>query len=145
MVLEVGQGYTANNGITTVIQGAIALEQQDWWGKNRNEYLEDRTRFTCTPAQILYLALCKNGFNLPKALASCGLTEDEATKAQQALKIRDADGIVTQITRPSFVGANLEEYDLQGVDLRGANLEGALLRYAELRGADLRGADLQGG
>ncbi len=154
MALVAGQSYTDKNG-TKVIQGALTREQGEWLQENHNKPID--ATITClplTPAQKLYLALCKNGFNLPKALASCGLTEDEATKARQALKIRDADGVVKEITRPTFVGAALNGYDLQGADLYGADLQGADLWKANLRGAklwfaylqgtDLRGTDLRG-
>ena len=135
--------YVTDNGRTTVDQGALTPEQKKWLRENHNKPIDAITCLPLTPAQKLYLALCKNGFNLPKALASCGLTEDEATKAQQALKIRDADGVVTEITRPTFVGAALNGYDLQGADLYGADLRHADLREANLQGADLWEADLE--
>jgi uncharacterized protein YjbI with pentapeptide repeats len=147
MVLPVDEGYLASNGITTVIQGAVTPEQTALWNRSGTpNYLP------LTPAQELYRDLCQNGMNLEEALESCGLTGEKAVQAQQALKILDAnrnlqnvnaDGIVTQLTRPSFVGADLEEYDLKGVDLFGADLEKANLRDADLGGAKLRGAFLR--
>ena len=142
MVLIVGESYTAANGITTVIEGTITQEQQAWLGKNRDQPIDERPYLTLTPAQILYLALCKNGFNLQEALESCDLNEDEAAEAKTALKIFDADGVVKKITRPSFVGADLQGYDLEGADLRYADLRGADLRRAEMQRADLRDAAL---
>jgi hypothetical protein len=62
------------------------------------------------------LPYAKTVLNL-KSLESCGLTDEKKTEAQQALKILDANGnqqnvneagIVTEITRPSVVGANPE-------------------------------------
>jgi hypothetical protein len=135
--------YVTDNGRTTVDQGALTPEQKKWLGENHNKPIDAITCLPLTPAQKLYLALCKNGFNLPKALASCGLNADEAAEAQQPLKIRDADGVVTEITRPTFVGAALNGYDLQGADLYGADLRHADLREANLQGADLWEADLE--
>jgi uncharacterized protein YjbI with pentapeptide repeats len=80
---------------------------------------------------------------LQDALASCDLNKGEAEEAQQALEIHDTDGVVTKITRPSFVGADLQGYDLQGADLSNADLYGADLRHADLRWANLQGADLR--
>ncbi len=144
MALEVGHSYITNIGRTTVDQGALTREQSEWSEENCDKNTDFLTYLPLTPAQKLYLALCKNGFNLPKALASCGLTEDEATKAQQALEIHDADGVVRKITRPSFVGANLDRYDLEGADLRGAQMQNANLCRADMQGAALEGADLGG-
>ncbi len=196
MALRAGQSYTTDNGTTTVIQGALTPEQTAWWNRSGTpNYL------TLTPAQDLYIALCKNGFHLKKALESCGLKEKKAAEAKQVLRTLDADsvvkqvtrlslpaqrlylelclngmhllesfgltdeleaqqalnilnadrtprvndyGVVTHITRPSFVGANLQEYDLRGADLQRANLWRAEMQRAQLQGADLRYADLQG-
>ncbi len=143
MALEVGESYTDKNG-TKVIQGALTRKQEKWLGENYNKSIDAITCLPLTPAQKLYLALCKNGFNLPKALESCDLNKDEAAEAQQALKIHDTDGVVTKITRPTFVGAALQRYDLQGADLWKANLRGANLSNADLAGTDLWGTDLQG-
>ena len=196
MALRAGQSYTTDNGTTTVIQGALTPEQTAWWNRSGTpNYL------TLTPAQDLYIALCKNGFHLKKALESCGLKEKKAAEAKQVLRTLDADsvvkqvtrlslpaqrlylelclngmhllesfgltdeleaqqalnilnadrtprvndyGVVTHIPRPSFVGANLQEYDLRGADLQRANLWRAEMQRAQLQGADLRYADLRG-
>jgi Spy/CpxP family protein refolding chaperone len=135
--------YVTDNDQTIVYQGALTPEQKKWLGENHNKPIDAITCLPLTPAQKLYLALCKNGFNLPEALASCGLNADEAAEAQQPLKIRDADGVVKEITRPTFVGAALNGYDLQGADLYGADLRHADLREANLQGADLWEADLE--
>jgi hypothetical protein len=71
------------------------------------------------------------------------LTDDQKVEAQQALEIHDADGVVRKITRPSFVGANLDRYDLWKADLSNADLWGADLSNADLWGANLQGADLR--
>jgi uncharacterized protein YjbI with pentapeptide repeats len=148
MALWTGQSYVTNYGRTTVIQGALTPEQREWSKKDHDKDIDAITYLPLTPAQKLYLALCKNRFNLPKALASCDLNKGEAAEAQQALEIHDADGVVRKITRPSFVGANLDRYDLegaalQGADLSNADLRGAILRLAQLGGADLREANLK--
>ncbi len=158
MLLEVDQYYVDENG-TTVIQGALTSAQEAWWNENSGKPIDEITHLTLTPAQELYIALCQNGFHLKKALKSCGFKGKKAAEAQQVLKIRDDDGIVTEITRPSFVGADLQGADLRGADLRRANLykaqmQGAVLRETDLRWAflwkaklqeaDLRRAKLQG-
>ncbi|MBU3656304.1 MAG: pentapeptide repeat-containing protein, partial [Alphaproteobacteria bacterium] len=154
MVLKPDESYITNNGKitnnvkTTVIQGEATPEQQTWFqDKEENPALG---YLTLTPAQILYIALCKNGFKLQEALESCGLDDAKKLEAQRALKILDdrgnlrvnERGIVTQVTRPCFFGANLRGRDLQGADLRGASLWYADLRDANLQGADLRDAGL---
>ena len=147
MALGAGEYYTDKNH-TKVIQGALPPEQKKWLEENLESII---TCLPLTPAQKLYLALCKNGMQLQEALASCDLNEGEAAEAQQALEILDkqgeplvnAGGVVTKITRPSFVGADLQGYDLQGADLSNADLYGADLRHADLRGANLQGADLR--
>jgi uncharacterized protein YjbI with pentapeptide repeats len=149
MALEVGENYLTNHNQTTVTQGEATPEQQAWWNENSGQPIDEITHLTLTPAQELYLALCKNGFKLKEALDSCGFKGKKAAEAQQALKIRDDDGIVTEITRPSFVGADLRGRDLQGVDLqhadlRDAQMQGAVLLEANLKDADLRGAQMQG-
>jgi hypothetical protein len=141
MALEAGEYYTDKNH-TKVIQGALTREQREWSEENRNTDTDFPTYLPLTPAQKLYLALCKNGMQLQKALESCGLTDDQKVEAQQALEIHDADGVVRKITRPSFVGANLDRYDLWKADLSNADLWGANLQGADLREADLRWADL---
>ncbi len=152
MALQEGQSYTDKNG-TTVIQGASTRKQKNWLEEN----LDIITCLPLTPAQKLYLALCKNGMQLQKALESCGLNKGEAAEARQALEILDkqgeplvnAGGVARKITRPSFVGADLQGYDLQGADLSnadlyGADLQEAKLRWAKLKEADLRVAQMQG-
>ncbi len=152
MVLAVGDSYTASNSITKVTQGAVTPEQKAWYNENRDKPINERPYLTLTPAQILYLALCKNGFHLKKALKSCRLNDAQKDEAQQALKILDdqgnlrvnGDGVVTKITRPSFVGADLQGRDLKGADLRDADLRYANLRDAVLRDANLYKAQMQG-
>ncbi len=149
MALGVGENYLTNHNQTTVTQGEATPEQQAWWNENSGQPIDEITHLTLTPAQELYLALCKNGFKLKEALDSCGFKGKKAAEAQQALKIRDDDGIVTEITRPSFVGADLRGRDLQGVDLqhadlRDAQMQGAVLLEANLKDADLRDAQMQG-
>jgi uncharacterized protein YjbI with pentapeptide repeats len=144
MALRAGEYYVTNHNQTTVIQGALTREQSEWLQENHNKSIDAITCLPLTPSQKLYLALCKNGMQLQEALASCDLNKDEAAEAQQALKIHDTDGVVTKITRPTFVGAALQRYDLQGADLWKANLRGANLSNADLWGTDLWGTDLQG-
>ena len=149
MVLRADESYTAANDITKVIEGAVTPEQEAWHNENSGRPIDEITHFPLTPAQILYIALCKNGFKLQEALESCDLNEDEAAEAKTALNILDANGVVKKITRPSFVGADLqgydlEEADLEGADLRNANLRVANLQWAKLQEADLRNADLRG-
>lgn len=48
------------------------------------------------------------------------------------------------LTRCSFIGADLEDAHLEGADLEGAHLEGAELRFAHLEGAMLVEAHLEG-
>jgi len=143
MALVAGQSYTDKNG-TKVIQGVLTREQGEWLQENYNKFTDAITCLPLTPSQKLYIALCKNGMQLQEALASCDLNESEAAEARQALKIRDADGVVTEITRPTFVGADLWEADLWGAKLQGANLWGAQMQGADLYGADLEGAHLWG-
>jgi uncharacterized protein YjbI with pentapeptide repeats len=132
------------------------LDKQGEPRVNADGVVKQVTRLSL-PEQRLYLEICLIGRPLPE---SFGLTDE--LEAQQALNILNADrtprvndyGVVTHITRPSFVGANLQEYDLRGADLRGAEmwraemqraqLQGADLRYADLRGADLYKAQMQG-
>ncbi len=168
MVLRAGDSYTASNKKTKVIQGALTGEQTAWWWDNGDKPIDEITHLTLDPAQKLYIFLCQNGFKLQEALKSCDLTDEQKLEAQQALNILDnegnlqninGDGVVTKVTRPSFVGADLRgaqmrgadlQYaDLQYADLQEANLQGADLRkadlwYADLRGAQMRGADLRG-
>jgi uncharacterized protein YjbI with pentapeptide repeats len=154
MALGAGQSYTDKNG-TKVIQGALTRKQENWLGENRNKPIDGRTTelLPLTPAQKLYLALCKNGMQLQEALESCCLNETQKAPAQQALNILDANGaqqnineadIVTKITRPTFVGANLNRYDLWNAQMQGANLWGAGLQEADLSWAHLRDAQMQG-
>ncbi|MFN9253186.1 MAG: pentapeptide repeat-containing protein [Holosporaceae bacterium] len=155
MVLKLGESYITNNGKTTVIQWEVTQEQQGWLENNSGKPIDERQYLTPTPAQKLYIFLCKNGFKLQEALESCGLDDAKQLEAQKALNILDergnprvnANSIVTKVTRPSFVGddlqgADLQNADLWGADLRWANLQGANLRNAGLRGADLQNADL---
>ena len=157
MVLRAGDSYTASNKKTKVIQGEVTQEQKRWWEENHDKPLYKRSYRPSTPAEKLYLALCKNGsMRLQEALGSCGLDDAQKVEAQRALKILDNegnlqnvndDGVVTKLTRPSFVDANqrqadLEEADLRGADLRGANLQGANMEKADLEEADLLGAVL---
>jgi uncharacterized protein YjbI with pentapeptide repeats len=150
MALVAGEYYTDKNH-TKVIQGALTPEQKKWLEKNHNPLIDAITYLPLTPAQKLYLALCKNGMQLQEALESCGLTDDQKVEAQQALRIFDndrkplvnTDGIATEVTRPSFFGTDLNGYDLQGAHLYGADLRHADLREANLQGADLWEADLE--
>jgi len=143
MALVAGQSYTDKNG-TKVIQGVLTREQGEWLQENYNKFTDAITCLPLTPSQKLHISLCKNGMQLQEALASCDLNESEAAEARQALKIRDADGVVTEITRPTFVGADLWEADLWGAKLQGAILWGAQMQGADLYGADLEGAHLWG-
>lgn len=149
MVLAVGQSYKTNGGKTAVTQGAVTPEQKAWWHETINQIIGHEKPIPLTPAQKLYIALCQNGFHLKRALElkSCGLDEAQKVAAQQALKIRDDDGdddgIVTEITRPSFVGANLNRRDLREVDFRGAQMQGAQMQVADLGWASLCAADLR--
>ncbi len=144
MALWVGKSYTAANDITKVTQGAVTPEQKACLGKNRDKSIDERTYLRPTPAQDLYIALCQNGFKLQEALKSCNLNEDEAEEAKTALKILvNENGVLTKVTRPSFVGADLQGYDLEEADLEGADLRNANLRRANLRGAKLQNADLR--
>jgi uncharacterized protein YjbI with pentapeptide repeats len=142
MALWTGKSYVTNHGRTTVIQGALTPEQREWSEKNRDKDIDAITYLPLTPAQKLYLALCKNGIQLQKALESCGLTNDQKVEAQQALEIRDADGVVTEITRPTFVGADLWGADLSNADLWRADLQNAQMLWAKLWDAQMQGADL---
>ncbi len=152
MVLKLGESYITNNGKTTVIQWEVTQEQQGWLENNSGKPIDERQYLTPTPAQKLYIFLCKNGFKLQEALESCGLDDAKQLEAQKALNILDergnprvnANSIVTKVTRPSFVGDDLQGADLQNADLRWANLQGADLRGAKLWRADLRDANLQG-
>jgi uncharacterized protein YjbI with pentapeptide repeats len=57
------------------------------------------------------------------------LKEKKAEEAKTALKILVNEiGVLTKVTRPSFVGADLQGYDLQGADLRGTDLRGTDLQ-----------------
>ena len=153
MALWVGESYVTDNGKTKVIQGALTGEQTAWWWDNGDKPIDEITHLTLDPAQKLYIFLCQNGFKLQEALKSCDLTDKQKLEAQQALNILDnegnlqninGDGVVTKLTRPSFVGADLRGRDLEGVDLREADLQRAVLREANLWGAQMQGAILRG-
>jgi len=145
MALKVNEFYNTD-GITKVFQAAPTPEQEQWLQK----YSPESAPLPETPAQKLFLALCKNGYNFKDADDSCRFTGDERREARNRLKIKiNKNGFVERVHRPSFVGAKLANRDLRkadllGADLLGADLLGADLLEADLRVADLRGADLGG-
>ena len=143
MALEAGERYVTNTGLTTVIQSAPTSEQQGWLDLRNPALL----RYKLEP----FLILCKQRFRLEEVLSY--YNNHEKLEFQQALGILDEKqnvqnvnehGVLTQVTRPSFVGADLDGYDLQGADLQGAQMQGAILQGATMQGAALQGANLQG-
>ena len=164
--MRAGQSFVI--GRTTIKQGKISRKQQNWLKQDvdkRPLYL-----WKDEPIYDLLALLAQEGFHLKKALRRYkqeGNDDEKAKIAQQALGLLNVDGkeqwehpvnpktgIVTQLIRPSFVGAHLNaKYPWEGAIqkslnlLRGADLRGARLpfdlEYANLEGANLRGADLE--
>ncbi|MBU3655167.1 MAG: hypothetical protein FGM23_02250, partial [Alphaproteobacteria bacterium] len=128
------------------LTGKKAVQTQQVLGTlDANSVVEQVTRLSL-PEQRLYLERCLNDIH---PLESFGLTDAQKLEAQRALNILDKkgnlqnvnnDGVVIELTRPSFVATDLRQADLEEADLRGAVLWGADLRGSNLQGAKLQGA-----
>lgn len=153
--------------------GQWSKDQFDHWQNNCHKPADKRKFLKPNAAQLLYLCLAAENWNLKRAqdrLTNLGISDNQAQEVKQKLVAKEQDGQVTELNRPSFAlvdlvsnadhkklleeavrqnpdclnGADLEQAKLAGANLSGGDLRDTILARADLREANLRGAKLAG-